>query len=216
MTCNKPMFTWFQFFCLCSPLLLWCRHLVITFRAKLKISKFVHFAEIKKKFTSSLWTWIFQIFGIFLICFGCFLLTNATEKNSLNYRSFTKPYPCNIDSFKTTGLWPRPVTLWEQDETWNLQDRDWDSQKRSRDEVLISRLHHCKWSNKVVKSKKFLNLLTCKNCYLFMVRQFFMVALMLNMHCTSNSTPMKFFTTSTSCCIQGKWAVNYLFCVHRQ
>ena len=53
----------------------------------------------------------FQISGIFPICFGCFLLTNTTEKNSLNYRSFTKPYPCNIDSFKPQGLWPRPVTF---------------------------------------------------------------------------------------------------------
>ena len=33
------------------------------------------------------------------------------RKYSLNWRSFTKPYPCNIDSFKTTGLWPRPVTF---------------------------------------------------------------------------------------------------------
>jgi len=29
----------------------------------------------------------------------------------LNYRNFAKPYPCNIDSFKTTGLRPRPVTF---------------------------------------------------------------------------------------------------------
>jgi len=43
-----------------------------------------------------------------------------------------------------------------------------------------------------------------------------MVALMLDMHGASNSTAMKFFPTATSSSMQGKWAVNYLFCVHRQ
>jgi len=42
-----------------------------------------------------------------------------------------------------------------------------------------------------------------------------MVAFMLDMHGKSNSTAMKFFPTSTSCTIQGKSAVYYLFCVHR-
>jgi len=37
-----------------------------------------------------------------------------------------------------------------------------------------------------------------------MVRQFFMVALMLDMHGKSNSTAMKFFPTPTSCSTQGK------------
>ena len=39
-----------------------------------------------------------------------FLTYSYNRKNLLNYRSFTKPYPCNIDSFKTTGLWSRPGT----------------------------------------------------------------------------------------------------------
>jgi len=43
-----------------------------------------------------------------------------------------------------------------------------------------------------------------------------MVALMLDMHGASNSTAMKFFPTSTSCSIQGKWTVNYLFYIYRQ
>jgi len=37
-----------------------------------------------------------------------------------------------------------------------------------------------------------------QSCYLFMVQHFFMVAFMLDMHGTSNSTAMKFFPTSTS------------------
>jgi len=37
-----------------------------------------------------------------------------------------------------------------------------------------------------------------------MVQQFFMVALMLDMHGTSNAKAMKFLPTSTSCSIQGK------------
>jgi len=49
-----------------------------------------------------------------------------------------------------------------------------------------------------------------------MVQQLFTVALVLDMHGTSNSTAMKLFPTSTTCSIQGKWTVNYLFCGHRQ
>jgi len=72
----------------------------------------VHFVEIFQKIIiTTLKLKFFQISSIFPICFGCFLFTNTTEKNSLNYRSFTKSYPCNNDSFKTTGLWPGPVTF---------------------------------------------------------------------------------------------------------
>ena len=72
----------------------------------------------------------FQISGIFPTCFGCFLPTNRTNKNSLNYRNFDKPFLCNIQSLETWNLRDR-------DETWNHRDQDRDSQK------WVSRLHHC-------------------------------------------------------------------------
>ena len=90
---------------------IWYWDLLKTSRPKLQISKFVHFAEIFQKIIITTLKLNFWISGTFPICFGCFSLTNKTEKNLLNYRSFTKPYPCNIDSFKTTGLWSRPVTF---------------------------------------------------------------------------------------------------------
>jgi len=120
----------------------------------------VHFTEIFQKIII---TTVKLNFFKFLAFFQSVLVVSylliQQRKNSLNYKSFTRPYPCNIDSFNI---------------------------------------------DKVVESKKLLNLLTSKNCHLFMVRQYFMVALMLNMHGTSNSTAMKFFPTSTSCSIQGK------------
>ena len=107
---------------------LWYRDLVKTSRPKPKISKFVNFAKDYHHFGVE----FFQIFGIFPICFSCFLLSNTTEKNLLNYRSFLKPYPFNIDSFKIPGLWPRTETFKPETETriYGLNQ--------------ISRLHHCK------------------------------------------------------------------------
>ena len=83
----------------------WYRHIVETLRPKLNISKFVHFAEICQKIiiiTSKLNFFKFRSFFRYFLVVSYLL----TEKKSLNY-SFTKPYPCNIDSFETTGLWPR-------------------------------------------------------------------------------------------------------------
>ena len=57
-------------------------------------------------------------------------------------------------------------------------------------------------------SCKFIDL---QRSYLFMFQQFFMVAFMLDMQGTSNSTAMKFFPTPASCSIQGKWAVTIYF-----
>jgi len=91
---------------------LWYRDLVKTSRPKLEISKFVHFAEI---FQEIIITTLKLNFYKFLAFFQSVLVVSylliQQRKNSLNYRIFTKPYPCNIDSFKTTGLWPRPATF---------------------------------------------------------------------------------------------------------
>jgi len=43
----------------------------------------------------------FQNSGIFPTCFGCFLPANTTNKKSLNYRNFNKPFLCNIQSLGT-------------------------------------------------------------------------------------------------------------------
>jgi len=60
--------------------------------------------------------YFFQISVIFPTCFGCFLPANTTNKKSLNYKNFTLPVLCNIQSFKTCSLRDR-------DETWNLLDQ---------------------------------------------------------------------------------------------
>jgi len=62
-----------------------------------------------------------QISGIFPTCFGCFLPTNTTNKKSLNYTNFYKPFLCNMQSL----------------ETWNL--RDWDL-KPSRPRPRLARM----------------------------------------------------------------------------
>jgi len=90
---------------------LWYRDLVKTLRPKLKILKFVHFAEIFQKIIIILKLNFFKFLAFFQSVLAVSYLLIQQRKNLLNYRSFTKPYPCNIDSFKTTGLWPRPVTF---------------------------------------------------------------------------------------------------------
>jgi len=57
---------------------------------------------------------------------------------------------------------------------------------------------------KICQIKTVVKFTDLQSCYLFVVRQFFMVAFMLDMHGTSNSTAVKFFPTSTACSIQGK------------
>jgi len=57
-----------------------------------------------KKLSLPLQSWIFPS-----VLAVSYLLIQQRE-NSSNYRTFTKPYPCNIDSFKTTGFGPRLVT----------------------------------------------------------------------------------------------------------
>ena len=132
----------------------------------------------------------------------------------MNYRSFTKPYPCNIDSFQTTGLWPRPVTFESKMRPESFKTESETHKKWSQDHV--SRFHQLQIIQQSCQIKTVVKFIDLQSCYLFMVQQIFMVAFMLDMHGTSNSTAMKFFPTSTSCSIQGKWAVSYLFCVHRQ
>ena len=90
---------------------LWYQDLVKTSRPKLKILKFVHFAEIFQKIIIILKLNFFKFLAFFQSVLAVSYLLIQQRKNLLNYRSFTKPYPCNIDSFKTTGLWPRPVTF---------------------------------------------------------------------------------------------------------
>jgi len=78
-------------------------------RPRLETSKSVHFVEILLENVVITYGLIFfQISGIFPTCFGCILSANTTNKNSLNYRNFNKPFLCNVLSL----------------ETWNLRDRD--------------------------------------------------------------------------------------------
>jgi len=67
----------------------------------------------------------FQISGIFSTCFGCFLPANTTNKKSLNYKGFTKPFSAIYEV-------SRPVAF--ETETPKNGSRD-------RDQVL--RLHYC-------------------------------------------------------------------------
>ena len=91
---------------------LWYRDLVKTLIPELEILKFVHFAEIFQKIIiTTLKLNFFKRLAFFQSVLVASYLLIQQRKNSLNYWGFTKPYPCNIDSFKTTRLWPRPVTL---------------------------------------------------------------------------------------------------------
>ena len=95
---------------------------------KFETSKFVHFAELKKKCRRHFWRQFFPISGIFPKCFGCFLPASTTNKKFLNCRNFNKPFLCNIRSLETWNLR-------DQDETWNLRDRDEIWNLRDRDRV---------------------------------------------------------------------------------
>jgi len=88
----------------------------------------VHFAEIFQKIIiTTLKLNFFKFLAFFRsVLVICYLLIQQ-RKNLLNYRSFTKPYPCNIDS-QDNRLVTETCNLWEQDEIWNFQDWDWDSQ----------------------------------------------------------------------------------------
>jgi len=66
------------------------RDLVQTSRPKLEISKFAHFAEIQKIIVTTLELNFFLIFDIFLMCFGCFLRANTTEKKLVELQKFYK------------------------------------------------------------------------------------------------------------------------------
>jgi len=50
-------------------------------RSRLETSKFVHFAELKKNVVVTSKLIFFQISGIFLTGFGCFLPANTTNKS---------------------------------------------------------------------------------------------------------------------------------------
>jgi len=75
-------------------------------------------------------------------------------------------------------------------ETFKTETRKNGLETKSQD--FITANNRTKLSNQ--KVIKFIT----KIAMFFMVRQFFMVALMLDMHGTNNSTAMKFFPTSTS------------------
>ena len=110
------------------------------------------FLKFFQKLSSQLWSWIFSI------CFGCFLLTDTTEKNALSYRSFTKPYPCNIDRFKTKGLWPIPVTF---ESKWDLKPsrlRLKLAKMVSRPSLKTSSLQIIQQSSRIKKVVKFIDL----------------------------------------------------------
>jgi len=63
-------------------------------------SKFVHLAEFFLKCHHS-WVAFLSNLWHFPTYFGCFLPANTSNKKSLNYRSFTKPFLCNIQSSVT-------------------------------------------------------------------------------------------------------------------
>jgi len=54
---------------------------------------------------------VVPISGIFPICFRCFLHANTTNKNSMKYRSFAKPFLCNIQNLEACNLRDRNSRL---------------------------------------------------------------------------------------------------------
>jgi len=83
---------------------------------KTETSKFVHFAEMlwKNVVITSKLNFV-RISGTFPTCFDCFFPAKKQTKKSLNYRNFTQPFLCNIQSLETCSL---------RDRTLNLRDRD--------------------------------------------------------------------------------------------
>jgi len=78
-----------------------------------KTRKFVDYADIFlkifQKILSALQSRIFfEILAFFIPALVISYLQIQQTKNTLNYRSFTKPYRCSIQSLKATWLWPRP------------------------------------------------------------------------------------------------------------
>ena len=117
-------------------------------------SKVVHFAKIFQK--NVIITTSQLNFFLFLTFFWPVLVVSYLQiqqrNNSLNYKSFTKQYPCNIQSLR---LVTETCSLQDRDEAWNL--RDWDRLKtKSQDSITAYN------SNKIVESTKLLNLLTYK------------------------------------------------------
>jgi len=119
---------------------------------RLNTSKFVHCAENfhKNVFTTSKLNFFSFLAVLQPVLVVSYLHIQQRKDYPLNYRSFTKPYPCIIQSLKTIGLWPKPVAFEtkKRPETFKMEThKSWDSITANN-------------SNKVVASKKFLNLLT--------------------------------------------------------
>ena len=113
--------------------------------------KICAFCRIKKNVIITSDLNFFQISGIFPKCFDCFLVANTTNKKSLNYRSFNKPFLCNIQSLETWKLRDR-------DETWNLRDREsqkWVSRRVSRPRPCLASPHHYKVNTIFIYERKF-------------------------------------------------------------
>jgi len=77
----------------------------------LMTSKFVDFAEIYKKFRNHFRVDLFEFLAFFRPLLIVFYQQIDETKKSLNYRSFTKPFLCDIQRPKTIGC-DRDLQLW--------------------------------------------------------------------------------------------------------
>jgi len=195
---------------------LWYRDLVITSSLKLEISKFVHFAKtFQKIIINTLNLNFFKFLAFFQSVLVVSYLLIQQRKSSLNYRSFSKPYPCNIDSFKTPGLWPRPVTFESK-----MRPGSFKTETETCKNGLETKSQDFITAN---NPTKLLNQKSCKIYWLTKIAIFLwsdnfswsplwstcMVQAMQQQWNSSQHQPHVVYTW-------GKWAVNYLFCVHRQ
>jgi len=90
---------------------------------------------------------LFRISAFFLLAFVVLYLQIQHTKSMLNYRSFSMPYCCSIQSLKTIGLRPRPVAFETgmRPEIFETEAHKIKSRNSSRDRDQVSRLHHCQW-----------------------------------------------------------------------
>ena len=79
-TLQMALFLFYHIMCYVVKTNIWYWDLLKTSRPKLQISNLCSLLKFSKKLSSPLQSWIFEITGTFPICFGCFLLTNTTEK----------------------------------------------------------------------------------------------------------------------------------------
>ena len=125
-------FVYACFFCDVVETKTWLKHRDWEYLQDFKICGFCQ--SFSKKYHHYLQVELFSNFeNNFSSLLGCFLPANKANRNSLNYVSFTKPFPCDIQSLMTIDRqWLKPVAFDtmvrpETIDTETCKKRSWDT-----------------------------------------------------------------------------------------